>query len=94
MRGFDHATGAIGNRRPLYHVTQDGAFPDGMAMDGKAKLAGALGRMGVVRLDPETGEELARLELPVSQCPLCAFGGPNLMNCTSPAPAKTSVKRP
>ena len=29
-------------------------------------------------LDPETGEELARLDLPVSQVSACAFGGPNL----------------
>ena len=76
---FDHATGAIGNRRPLYHVTQEGAFPDGMAMDVEGKIWLALwGGWGVVRLDPETGEELARLELPVSQVSACAFGGPNL----------------
>jgi sugar lactone lactonase YvrE len=63
----------------LYHVTQDGAFPDGMAMDGEGKIWLALwGGWGVVRLDPETGEELARLDLPVSQVSACAFGGPNL----------------
>jgi sugar lactone lactonase YvrE len=76
---FDYATGAIKNRRPLYRVTQEGAFPDGMAKDVEGKIWLALwGGWGVVRIDPETGEELARLDLPVSQVSACAFGGPNL----------------
>lgn len=76
---FDCATGAINNRRPIYHVTQEGAFPDGMATDVEGKLWLALwGGWGVVRLDPETGEELDRLELPVSQVSACAFGGENM----------------
>ena len=76
---YDRATGAICNRRPIYHVTQENAFPDGMATDVEGKLWLALwGGWGVVRLDPETGDELERLDLPVSQVSACAFGGENL----------------
>ena len=76
---FDNATGAISNRRTAVEVQDKGAFPDGMAMDMEGKIWVALwGGWSVVRFDPETGEELARVELPVSQVSACAFGGPNL----------------
>ena len=76
---YDHHTGAINNRRPLYNVQQEGAFPDGMAMDVEGKIWLALwGGWAVTRLDPATGEELDRLELPVSQVTACSFGGPAL----------------
>ena len=48
-------------------------------MDVEGKIWVALwGGWCVARLDPDTGEELARVELPVSQVSACAFGGPNL----------------
>ena len=76
---YDHHTGAINKRRPLYNVQQEGAFPDGMAMDVEGKIWLALwGGWAVIRLDPATGEELDRLELPVSQVTACSFGGPAL----------------
>ena len=76
---FDNATGTISNRRTAIEITDEGAFPDGMAMDVEGKIWVALwGGWSVVRFDPETGEELARVELPVSQVSACAFGGPNL----------------
>ena len=76
---FDNTTGTITNRRTAIEITDEGAFPDGMAMDVEGKIWVALwGGWSVVRFDPETGEELARVELPVSQVSACAFGGPNL----------------
>jgi len=76
---FDNATGAISNRRTAIEIQDEGAFPDGMAMDTESKLwVAQWGGWSVVRFDPETGGELARLKLPVSQVSACAFGGPNL----------------
>jgi len=76
---FDNATGSISNRRTAIEIQDEGAFPDGMAIDTEGKLwVAQWGGWSVVRFDPETGEELARLKLPVSQVSACAFGGPNL----------------
>ena len=76
---FDNATGTISNRRTAIEIQDEGAFPDGMAMDVEGKIWVALwGGWCVARFDPDTGEELARVELPVSQVSACAFGGLNL----------------
>ena len=76
---FDNPTGTINNRRTVYHVTQEGAFPDGMAMDVEGKIWLALwGGWVVIRFDPISGKELARIPIPVSRTSACAFGGPNL----------------
>ena len=45
--------------------------------EGKIWLA-LWGGWAVTRLDPAPGEELDRLELPVSQVTACSFGGPAL----------------
>jgi len=76
---FDNATGTISNRRTAIEIQDEGAFPDGMAMDTEGKIWVALwGGWSVVRFDPETGEELARIPVPVSRTSACAFGGPDL----------------
>ena len=76
---FDKATGAITNRRTAIEITDEGAFPDVMAIDAEDKLwVAQWGGWSVVRFDPETGEAMARIDLPVSQVTACAFGGPNL----------------
>ena len=76
---FDNATGTISNRRTAIEITDEGAIPDGMAMDVEGKVWVALwGGGSVARFDPDTGEELARVELPVSQVSACAFGGLDL----------------
>ena len=76
---YDNSTGSISNRRAVYHVQQEGAFPDGMAMDVEGKIWLALwGGWAVIRFDPVNGEELERIPVPVSRTSACAFGGPNL----------------
>ena len=76
---FDNATGTISNRRMAIEIQDEGAFPDGMAMDTEGKIWVALwGGWSVVQFDPENGEELARIAVPVSRTSACAFGGPNL----------------
>ena len=75
---YDNATGNISNRRTVFQVTQEGAFPDGMAMDVEGKIWLALwGGWAVIRFDPDTGKELTRIPVPVSRTSACAFGGPN-----------------
>ena len=76
---FDNATGAITNRRTAFEITEPGAFPDGMAIDSEGMLwVAQWGGASVVRYHPETGEALARLELPVTQVTACTFAGPAL----------------
>ena len=75
---YENATGNISNRRTVFQVNQEGAFPDGMAMDVEGKIWLALwGGWAVIRFDPDTGKELTRIPVPVSRTSACAFGGPN-----------------
>ena len=51
-------------------------LPDGMAIDVEGKLWVVVGETGSVRqYDPETGKEVARVQLPVVRVTSCAFGG-------------------
>ena len=76
---FDNSNATISNRRTAIEIQDEGAFPDGMAMDVEGKIWVALwSGWSVVRFDPENGEELARIPVPVSRTSACAFGGPNL----------------
>ena len=75
----DAATGSISNRRTLVEIPEGGGYPDGMAADAHGNLWVALwGGGAVVCLDGGTGDELARIRVPVSQPSSCAFGGPDL----------------
>ena len=76
---YDHATGAIANKRVVVRCTTDDGFPDGMAIDVEGKLWVAhWGGSQIVRWDPDTGTALARIPTPVSQPTACAFGGEKL----------------
>ena len=70
--------GTFGKKTILHDFGEDRGI-DGMAMDTEGKIWVALwGGWSVVRFDPETGGELARIPVPVSRTSACAFGGPNL----------------
>jgi sugar lactone lactonase YvrE len=76
---YDHASGAITNRRVAVQATPEDGWPDGMAIDVEGKLWVAhWGGSQVIRWDPETGKALARIRTPASQPSACAFGGPRL----------------
>jgi sugar lactone lactonase YvrE len=76
---YDITTGAIENRRIAVDNSWDGHF-DGMTIDADdnvyiATLAGG----AVLKIDPRTGELLAKIEVPgVKNVTSCAFGGAKL----------------
>ena len=50
-----------------------------MAIDSEGKLWIAMWEgFGVLRFDPDTGEQLMKIELPVARVTSCAFGGEGL----------------
>ncbi|XP_043227674.1 regucalcin-like [Amphibalanus amphitrite] len=70
----------VDNRRTIYDVKKRGAqgFPDGMTIDTSGKLWVAL-YFGskVVCIDPERGQVVEELHLPVSNPTSCTWGGPH-----------------
>ena len=80
VRAFDYdlETGSIANERVTVRNDGDGHF-DGMTIDAEGMVWIALfGGGAVKRYDPETGQHLATIELPVTCVTSCAFGGPDL----------------
>jgi len=74
------AAGHLGERRlwRRWDAAADG-LPDGMTTDALGRLWIAHWGGGCVTChDPDSGRELRRIELPVSQVTSCAFGGPDL----------------
>lgn len=76
---FDLATGGIADRRVAVNAKDLPGTPDGMTIDAEGKLWVAFWDGGCVRrYDPDTGEMLRKIDLPVSRVTTCAFGGPDL----------------
>ena len=75
---FDAERGAISKPRRIISVPEEDGFPDGMTIDREGKLWIAhWDGAQVLRWDPDTGEKLLKIELPVSRVTSCAFGGEN-----------------
>ncbi|MEQ9168625.1 MAG: SMP-30/gluconolactonase/LRE family protein [Fulvivirga sp.] len=76
---YDNETGSITNKRVAVTIPESEGFPDGMTIDNENKLWIAhWGGYQVARWDPETGEKLFSVKMPVSQVTSCAFGGEKL----------------
>lgn len=76
---FDVESGEIANGRPVLHITDGAAMPDGMAIDADGNLWIALwDGNAVVCGDPRTGKWIDRVEVPVQRVSACAFGGDDL----------------
>ena len=76
---YDLETAEISNRRVIIKFAEGEGVPDGMTIDAQGKLWIAhFGGAQVSRWDPETGEKIDKVELPVSNITSCAFGGKNL----------------
>ncbi|KAK7100080.1 regucalcin-like [Littorina saxatilis] len=81
---FDLEAGTIDRQRVVKQLGGDkavipGAVPDGMTIDTEGKLWIAFFNGGaVMRLDPETGKTLQKVELPVTQTTSLSWGGKNL----------------
>jgi len=76
---YDLEQGAISKRRTVIEVPEELGGPDGMAIDAEDMLWVAMFGGGcVVRYDPRSAAELARVEVPASNVTACAFGGTDL----------------
>lgn len=76
---FDPETGAIEFRRIAVEVPEGLGFPDGMCLDREGMLWVAhYAGSAVYRWDPNTGQLLDKIELPVPHVTSCCFGGENL----------------
>ena len=76
---FDLETGQIDNRRTIISIPQDQGFPDGMTIDSEDNLwVAQWGGYRVACFNPQTGREIDRIDMPVSQVSACWFGGRDL----------------
>jgi sugar lactone lactonase YvrE len=73
---FDQATGALGRRRTVVHVTTPNAVPDGLTVDHRGNLWVALWDGGALVQYRPDGLLLATVPLPVDRPTSCAFGDP------------------
>jgi sugar lactone lactonase YvrE len=75
---FDPVTGVASGRRPAFSTERFGGIPDGLSVDTEGRIWLAhFGTPYVVCTD-ESGQEIARVELPVANVTSCAFGGEDL----------------
>jgi sugar lactone lactonase YvrE len=76
---FNPETGSLNNRRIAIDFSEQPGFPAGMTIDEEGKLWVAHWEGAQVsRWDPETGEQLQVINLPVSQVTASTFGGVDL----------------
>jgi len=70
---------SITNGQVLCSIPEASGSPDGMTIDREGRLWVALwGGFGVCCINPETGREEARIEVPVPNVTSCTFGGRKL----------------
>ncbi len=75
---YDHATGAIANRKIFYHASAGEGIPDGLAVDSEGCVWSARwGKASVVRHDTE-GRVLDSITLPATNITSVCFGGEHL----------------
>jgi sugar lactone lactonase YvrE len=76
---YDKHTGHISNKKTVIKIEEKEGSPDGMTIDREGMLWIAhWDGWQVARWNPETGEILARVQLPVARVSSCTFGGENL----------------
>jgi len=76
---FDYADGEMSNMRVAADTGHIDSSPDGMTIDERGRLWVAFCHGACVAcFDPETGDEVDRVEIPALETTSCAFGGENL----------------
>lgn len=76
---YDRETGDISDRQTAFELPEGMGYPDGMSIDADDNLWVALwAGWGVAKFNPQTGELLEKLDLPVANVTACAFGGDDL----------------
>ncbi|MDP0489868.1 MAG: SMP-30/gluconolactonase/LRE family protein [Verrucomicrobiota bacterium JB023] len=72
---YDEATGEWSNQRTVVDTSHLDSSPDGMTIDKEDKLLVAFCHGGcVIKFDPATGKELARIDFPCVETTSCCFG--------------------
>uniref|UniRef100_UPI00358FFB56 regucalcin isoform X2 n=1 Tax=Myxine glutinosa TaxID=7769 RepID=UPI00358FFB56 len=73
---YDLTTGNIDNRQTVYQCEKEDAIPDGLCMDAGGKIWLACYNGGrVICIDPNSGQRLQVVKLPVDKTTSCCFGG-------------------
>src|SRR5215210_6917038 len=76
---YDKSTGHIFNKRIVIKIPKEDGFPDGMTIDNDGMLwIGHWGGWQVARWDPDKGDKLHYIPLPVANVSSCTFGGDEL----------------
>ncbi len=76
---YDKATGGITNRRVVVEIPEGAGWPDGMTIDAEGMLWIALwDGWRVARYNPQSGELLDEIQVPVARPTSAVFGGENL----------------
>jgi sugar lactone lactonase YvrE len=75
---YDKTTGNISNKTTIMKILKEEGNPDGMTIDNEGMLWIAhWDGWQITRRDPQTGEKLLQISLPVSRVTSCCFGGEN-----------------
>lgn len=76
---YDLASGTISNGRVAVRIPEGGGFPDGMTTDVEGMIwVAQWGGWQVSRWNPNTGEMIDAVPIPVERVSSCIFGGPNM----------------
>lgn len=76
---FNLESGEIESSKTAVEIPDQLGLPDGMCIDTEGMLWIAhYGGSGVYRWNPQTGELIEKIELPVPHVTSCAFGGENM----------------
>lgn len=76
---YEPETGNIQNRKIIKKINKKEGLPDGMTIDEEGCLWVALYNGGrVIRINPENGETVFQVHLPVPKPTSCTFGGTGL----------------
>jgi sugar lactone lactonase YvrE len=76
---YDISTGEITGKRIIINVAKEDGSPDGMTIDAKGMLwICHWDGWQITRWNPNTGEKLLSIPMPVARVTCCTFGGDNL----------------
>ncbi|MCJ8210531.1 SMP-30/gluconolactonase/LRE family protein [Mucilaginibacter sp. RS28] len=76
---YDLESGSIANRRTAFAIPESEGLPDGMTIDAEGMLWVAhYSGWQVSRWNPDTGQKLLSIPVPVENVTCCTFGGKDL----------------
>lgn len=76
---YNPENGEISTRRVAYSIPEGEGSPDGMTIDAEGCLWIALwGGYGAIQVDPQSGKQKTRIDVPAPNVTSCCFGGGNL----------------